>query len=197
MYSSSLVIIICYCFTVQPLSGNSESKVGVLSNKKLSLAELKTSKNAQRPIKRQRLADALNSASNGNESSDSDKEQSLTAYYSAAIALADTPEEKKKRENRSKRFEKGQGHQAEIKYLKPKNAGAGSLYSKRASAFMLSKNFDDGASRAVEDIDWDALTVKGTCQEIEKRYLRLTSAPDPSTVNIHRLLFYIMFFILV
>lgn len=50
---------------------------------------------------------------------------------------------------------------------------------------MLSKNFDDGGSRAVEDIDWDALTVKGTCQEIEKRYLRLTSAPDPSTVNIN------------
>lgn len=50
---------------------------------------------------------------------------------------------------------------------------------------MLSKNFDDDGSRAVEDIDWDALTVKGTCQEIEKRYLRLTSAPDPSTVNIN------------
>lgn len=40
-----------------------------------------------------------------------------------------------------------------------------------------------GASRAVEDIDWDSLTVKGTCQEIEKRYLRLTSAPDPATVS--------------
>ncbi|KAB2022501.1 hypothetical protein ES319_D07G216000v1 [Gossypium barbadense] len=36
---------------------------------------------------------------------------------------------------------------------------------------------------AVEHIDWDALTVRGTCQEIEKRYLRLTSAPDPSTVR--------------
>ena len=47
---------------------------------------------------------------------------------------------------------------------------------------MLSKSFEDGASKAVEDIDWDALTVKGTCQEIEKRYLRLTSAPDPATV---------------
>lgn len=32
-------------------------------------------------------------------------------------------------------------------------------------------------------LPWDALTVKGTCQEIEKRYLRLTSAPDPATVR--------------
>ncbi|XP_065872057.1 SAC3 family protein A isoform X2 [Euphorbia lathyris] len=168
----------------KPLSGNSESKVDLLSNKKFSLSELKTSsKSAQKPLKRQRLADAFNSANNGDGSSDSDKEQSLTAYYSGAIALADSPEEKKKRESRSKRFERGQGHQSEIKHFKPKNGGAGNLYSKRASALMLSKNFDDGGSRAVEDIDWDALTVKGTCQEIEKRYLRLTSAPDPSTVR--------------
>jgi hypothetical protein len=58
------------------------------------------------------------------------------------------------------------------------------MYSQRARELMLSKSFDDSGSKAVEDIDWDALTVKGTCQEIEKRYLRLTSAPDPSTVTI-------------
>ncbi|KAJ6900508.1 hypothetical protein NC652_026574 [Populus alba x Populus x berolinensis] len=95
--------------------------------------------------------------------------------------LAD--EEKKKRESRSKRFEKGQGYRTEVNYFKPKNAGAGNFYSRRASASMLSNSFDDSGSKAVEDIDWDALTVKGTCQEIEKRFLRLTSAPDPSTVR--------------
>ncbi|XP_058006802.1 SAC3 family protein A [Hevea brasiliensis] len=168
----------------KPLIGNSESKVDAFSDLKFSLSEQKTlSKGSQRPLKKQRIADAFNSAENGNASSDSDKEQSLAAYYSGAIALANSPEEKKKRENRSKRFEKVQGHQSEINYFKPKNAGAGNLYSKRASALMLCKNFDDGGSRAVEDIDWDALTVKGTCQEIEKRYLRLTSAPDPSIVR--------------
>ncbi|KAJ9175615.1 hypothetical protein P3X46_014156 [Hevea brasiliensis] len=168
----------------KPFIGNSESKVDAFSDLKFSLSEQKTlSKGSQRPLKKQRIADAFNSAENGNASSDSDKEQSLAAYYSGAIALANSPEEKKKRENRSKRFEKVQGHQSEINYFKPKNAGAGNLYSKRASALMLCKNFDDGGSRAVEDIDWDALTVKGTCQEIEKRYLRLTSAPDPSTVR--------------
>lgn len=35
----------------------------------------------------------------------------------------------------------------------------------------------------MEDIDWDSLTIRGTCQEVEKRYLRLTSAPDPGTVR--------------
>lgn len=174
------------CFALQSLIGNAESKVDASSDLKFSLTEQKTLiKSGQRPLKKQRIADAFNTAENGDASSDSDKEQSLTAYYSGAIALANSPEEKKKRENRSKRFEKVQGHRSEINYFKPKNAAAGNLYTKRASALMLSKNFDDGGSRAVEDIDWDALTVKGTCQEIEKRYLRLTSAPDPSTVNIN------------
>ncbi|KAG5239775.1 leukocyte receptor cluster member [Salix suchowensis] len=167
----------------KPPSLNSESKWNALNNMKFSLPEKKLpSKNTQRPAKRQHLAGGLNAANN-DASSDSDKEQSLTAYYSSAISIANTPEEKKRRESRSKRFEKGQGHRAEINYLKQKNAGAGNLYSRRASALMISKSFDDSGSKAVEDIDWDALTVKGTCQEIEKRYLRLTSAPDPSSVR--------------
>ncbi|KAG5237667.1 leukocyte receptor cluster member [Salix suchowensis] len=164
-------------------SANSESKENPVNNVKFSLLEQKLpSKNNQRPAKRQHLADGLNAANN-DASSDSDKEQSLTAYYSSAKSIANTPEEKKRRESRSKRFEKGQGYRTEVNYFKPKNAGAGNLYSRRARALMLSKSLDDSGSKAVEDFDWDALTVKGTCQEIEKRYLRLTSAPDPSTVR--------------
>lgn len=160
-----------------------ESKEGGLSGVKFSLADQRaTNKSAMKPVKRQRLGDSVDAVDNGDASTDSDKEHSLTQYYSGAITLANSPEERKRRENRSKRFEKRQGNRPENNHFRPKNVGAGSLYARRASALVLSKNFDDGASRAVEDIDWDALTVKGTCQEIEKRYLRLTSAPDPATV---------------
>nr|POE45791.1 sac3 family protein a [Quercus suber] len=167
----------------KPFFGNNGNKENNMSGMKFSSLDQKNaSKNAQRPVKKQRYADGFNVADNCDASSDSDKEQSLTAYYSSAITLANTPEEKKRRENRSKRFEKRQGR-TESNQFKPKNAGAGNLYSRRASALVLSKTFEDGAARAVEDIDWDSLTVKGTCQEIEKRYLRLTSAPDPASVR--------------
>ncbi|KAM7266006.1 hypothetical protein ACFE04_003689 [Oxalis oulophora] len=169
----------------KPVNGDSESK-GSSGNIKFPLVEFKSaSKNAQRPAKKQRLPNGFKAAESGDVSSDSDKEQNLTAYYSGAIALAANSEEKKRREHRSKRFEKTQGHKGQANHLKPKNAGAGNLYTKRATALALSKSFEDGGtgSRAVEDMDWDSLTVKGTCQELEKRYLRLTSAPDPSTVR--------------
>ncbi|XP_062154759.1 SAC3 family protein A isoform X2 [Alnus glutinosa] len=167
----------------KPFMGNNESKENNFTGMKFSpLAQKNASKNIQRQVKKQRFGDSLNAADNGDASSDSDKEQTLTAYYSSAIALANTPEERKRRESRSKRFEKGQGRQ-ENNHFKPKKAGPGNLYGRRASALVLSKNFEDGGTRAVEDIDWDSLTVKGTCQEIEKRYLRLTSAPDPASVR--------------
>lgn len=161
---------------------NKEGKEDVLRNTKFSpLLQRMSNKALQRPFKKQRLTDASIVSENGDASSDSDKEQSLTSYYPSAMTFSDTPEERKRRENRSKRFDL-QGHRTENNHSRKKHAAAGNLYNRRASALVLSKNFEDGASKAVEDIDWDALTVKGTCQEIEKRYLRLTSAPDPATV---------------
>lgn len=32
-------------------------------------------------------------------------------------------------------------------------------------------------------LDWDIHTIIGTCTDLEKPYLRLTSAPDPGTVR--------------
>uniref|UniRef100_A0A1J3F012 Leukocyte receptor cluster member 8 n=1 Tax=Noccaea caerulescens TaxID=107243 RepID=A0A1J3F012_NOCCA len=138
-------------------------------------------KSFQRPVKRQRFSGGVATAIDDEASSDSDKD--LTPYYSSAMALASSTEEKKRRDSRSKRFEKVQGHSRGNDIPKPKNANVGNLHSRRATALRLSRDLDESGSRAVEDIDWDALTVKGTCQEIEKRYLRLTSAPDPSTVR--------------
>ncbi|KAG1337950.1 SAC3 family protein A [Cocos nucifera] len=167
-----------------------ESKEGGCNGVRLFSSPQQTplSKFGQRPVKKPRFGDFPNATENGDGSSDSDKEQDLTKYYASAIALANSPEEKRRREHRSKRFEKIQGNKAESKGYGPNIAGAGSIYTRRASAMMLAKNYEDGYSRAVEDIDWDALTVKGTCQEIEKRYLRLTSAPDPATVRTEEVL---------
>ncbi|KAL5716871.1 hypothetical protein ACHQM5_009982 [Ranunculus cassubicifolius] len=165
------------------MGGKQEIKEDGWSNAKFLHSQFQNqSKNSQRPFKKPRFGDIDSVTENGDASSDSEKEQSLTAYYSGAVALANTPEEKKRRASRSKRFDKGQGQRAEIKHFRPK-AGGGNLYTKRASAALLGKGYEDGGTRAVEDIDWDSLTVKGTCQEIEKRYLRLTSAPDPATVR--------------
>lgn len=184
-------IVICYglfvCplftdhqFNLQAAAGKPDRKDAIFSRFS-TVEQTSASKSAHRPSKRQRFGNDFNASENGDASSDSDKESSLTAYYSGAITLANSPEERKRRENRSKRFEKGNGQRAENHY-KPKSISSRNLYARRATAFILNKSSEDGGSRAVEDIDWDALTVKGTCQEIEKRYLRLTSAPDPSTV---------------
>lgn len=164
----------------------SGSKVDNLPSTRFpSMEQRGSNKYIRKPVKRQRLVDSFVAAdNNGDASSDSDKEQDLTEYYAGAMLLADSPEERKRRESRSKRFEKAQRRGADTNRPKAKNTGARNLYSRRATALILSQNFEDGGSKAVEDIDWDALTVKGTCQEIEKRYLRLTSAPDPASVTI-------------
>uniref|UniRef100_A0A803P2Q1 PCI domain-containing protein n=1 Tax=Cannabis sativa TaxID=3483 RepID=A0A803P2Q1_CANSA len=163
---------------------NTGSKDGNLTDARFSSVEQKgTNKITQKPGKRQRLIDNFGAAGNGDASSDSDKEQSLTEYYTGTVALANSPEERRRRESRSKRFEKRQGNGAEFHHFKSKGAVSRDLYSRRATVMALSNNFEDDGSRAVEDIDWDSFTVKGTCQEIEKRYLRLTSAPDPATVR--------------
>ncbi|XP_010669752.2 SAC3 family protein A isoform X2 [Beta vulgaris subsp. vulgaris] len=163
------------------LAVKSERKNATLSRFS-AVEQTSVSRSAHRPAKRQRFGNDLSATENGDASSDSDKEQSLTAYYSGATTLANSPEERKRRENRSKRFDNGTGQRTENHY-RPKNVKSGNLYARRATALVLSRTFEDGGPRAVEDIDWDSLTVKGTCQEIEKRYLRLTSAPDPSTVR--------------
>ncbi|KAF9590885.1 hypothetical protein IFM89_000141 [Coptis chinensis] len=165
--------------------GKFENKGGWSNAKPFHSQQQNQSKPSQKPFKKPRFGDIYKVTENGDASSDSEKEQGLTAYYSGAIALANTPEERKRRESRSKRFDKGPGQHTQIKNIRTKVVGGGNLYTKRASALtlVLGKGAEDGGSRAVEDIDWDSLTVKGTCQEIEKRYLRLTSAPDPATVR--------------
>jgi hypothetical protein len=54
---------------------------------------------------------------------------------------------------------------------------------KARQAFLLA-----GAEGNPDVIDWDEDTVVGTCTKLEKSYLRITSAVDPSTVRPLRIL---------
>uniref|UniRef100_A0A175YP22 PCI domain-containing protein n=1 Tax=Daucus carota subsp. sativus TaxID=79200 RepID=A0A175YP22_DAUCS len=112
------------------------------------------------------------SSSFRNNSINSHRDQSSNANYAE--------EEKLRRENRSQRFENQRGNQARNNYTRPKTIGA------RLSAG--SKSCEGGNNTVVKDIDLDSFTVKGTCQEVEKCYLRLTSAPDPATVRPEKVL---------
>lgn len=141
-----------------------------------------SSKVNQRPAKKQKMGSNLSQIQNGSASSDSEKEHDLTKYYASATALANSPEEKKRREHRSKRFEKSKDSS-----LKSRNASANSdamanLRLRRAISSLRTRTYEEG-TLAVEDMDWDALTIKGTCQEIEKQYLRLTGAPEPAKIR--------------
>ncbi|XP_065826043.1 leukocyte receptor cluster member 8-like [Oscarella lobularis] len=44
-------------------------------------------------------------------------------------------------------------------------------------------NQGNNKSNGENDIDWSRFAIRGTCQKLEKQYLRLTSAPDPSLVR--------------
>ncbi|TMW57235.1 hypothetical protein Poli38472_003160 [Pythium oligandrum] len=52
--------------------------------------------------------------------------------------------------------------------------------------FTVTPSVDPKKARVLTsegELDLEAMTIKGTCQNIEKEYLRLTSAPHPSTVR--------------
>ncbi|KAJ3004654.1 hypothetical protein HKX48_001110, partial [Thoreauomyces humboldtii] len=77
-----------------------------------------------------------------------------------------------KRQQRKGRFEGPAEEMARLKTEKD-------LEVKRAQAAFLRA----GAEGNPDVIDWDKFTIIGTSTDLEKRYLRLTSAPDPSTVR--------------
>eukprot|EP01111_Echinosteliopsis_oligospora_P018823 TRINITY_DN8846_c0_g1_i1.p1 TRINITY_DN8846_c0_g1~~TRINITY_DN8846_c0_g1_i1.p1 ORF type:complete len:508 (+),score=131.02 TRINITY_DN8846_c0_g1_i1:105-1526(+) len=80
----------------------------------------------------------------------------------------------------------------EAKKMKRNNRFSTTLY-KAPSGRRAVGNFSGATSHntsssntfgeELSELDWDKLTVQGFCQDLEKPYLRLTSAPDPATVR--------------
>eukprot|EP00850_Spirogloea_muscicola_P021885 SM000266S09830 [mRNA] locus=s266:50191:56978:- [translate_table: standard] len=114
--------------------------------------------------------------------SDSEEDEGEDDAAGAGRSREETVEERDRRLKRAKRFD----------HARSRGGGVGgSAGERRATAYKMawahhalqaSANANGGEA-SVEDMDWDQLTVRGTCQEIPKKYLRLTSAPDPSTVR--------------
>lgn len=118
-----------------------------------------------------------------NAFSESEEEHGQELHL-GSFSTADTPDEKERRQNRFKRFDRGKDSEGGKGSGRGRGMAAGSASARRATALQLALNLGEGQNgRAVEDIDWDSLTIRGTCREVEKRYLRLTSAPDPQTVR--------------
>ena len=90
-----------------------------------------------------------------------------------------TDAEKAKRAKRSGRFGDGAtvGGGAAA-------AAAAAERKKRMESMMLSTaGTMENQTTTEKEQTWDALTIKGTCERLEKSYFRLTSAPDPATVR--------------
>ena len=140
--------------------------------------------NSQRTAKKARK-DGLSFLHDGNNSSEDSESEPTTAggVCLGTLSTAETPEEKMRRQSRTRRFDKGKDVKTVNKDLRQGKMSIGAS-ARRATALLLARSAGEGSAGAVEDINWDALTVKGTCQEVEKKYLRLTSAPDPNTVSV-------------
>lgn len=79
----------------------------------------------------------------------------------AALECED-PERELKKQKRAARFQHGHSRRLRLEPL----------------VLQMSNLESSGA-----DPDWQELQIVGTCPDITKHYLRLTCAPDPSTVR--------------
>jgi SAC3 family protein LENG8/THP3 len=92
-----------------------------------------------------------------------------------------TTAELKTRQHRANRFQKEQD-----KYGPTTAAGTaatGNGNKKKRQRIALSSSSAPTPSTVLSEFDLEQLIVVGTCQKVEKDYLRLTSAPAPNTVR--------------
>ncbi|KAJ1534426.1 hypothetical protein HK405_016100, partial [Cladochytrium tenue] len=108
-----------------------------------------------------------------------DRGKDPEAEAAAADSLSHLPaaqrdEELRRREDRSRRFREAQEAERARQRQKKRD-------HHRAREAALAFAATDGGNPDV--VDWDEHTIVGVATALEKSYLRLTSAPDPSTVR--------------
>nr|XP_039255449.1 leukocyte receptor cluster member 8 homolog [Styela clava] len=93
---------------------------------------------------------------------------------------AQTPNKKKGKKNKNTPFRLDDPNKA-FKMAKRANRFQSQISSTSEKLTFTINNYN--ANNDGEEMDWESMQVVGTCQDIFKQYLRLTSAPDPSTVR--------------
>ena len=118
---------------------------------------------------------------------------SMKASRARIDAYEVNPEEERKRQRRANRFEATGVSLAERAAMPDRRRPprAQPHHNAASPAFfnaprLYCNRWSSGGALGMADADGDFTvdyTVVGTCQELEKKYLRLTSAPDPRTVR--------------
>ncbi|TRZ06808.1 hypothetical protein HGM15179_020298, partial [Zosterops borbonicus] len=88
------------------------------------------------------------------------------------------PERELRRQRRAQRFQGGAGTGGHPKKARPNPPPAPGSPPGHGPA----PGHAPGHAQA-EGLDWEQVKILGTCQEVTKKYLRLTCAPDPATVR--------------
>jgi len=104
----------------------------------------------------------------------SSKKKQKQSRKEFSMVIKNDPQEEARRQKRFSRFED---------MLVAQRASPSLTTKRKPKLKFVYSTVQESGGAGDEQLDWDSLTIKGTNQNLEKTYLRLTSAPDPSTVR--------------